>query len=156
VKNLFVVPVENISICTQDDRASKRFWGQYVFETNTICDVWLQVLDSMGVGRISSREGPLLDCYKIFSRGGAKVVKFVFFYKKLRKQPFWWNFQNPGGAEALPCPTFWRPCLIVIQMLQSSQKVASLPQHIFMWIWILYPSARKNKKSKVTRLCRRS
>jgi len=31
-----------------------------------------------------------------------------------------------------------------------SQTVASLPQHVSV-IWILYPSARENKKSKSTR-----
>ena len=91
-----------------------------------------------------------------FFKGGLKVVKFLFSYLKLRKQLFCWNFQSPGGAEVLPCPPFRRPCVIVIQMLESFQKVNSFPQHIFVWIWILYPSAGENKKSKATRLCRRS
>jgi len=38
VKNLFIVPVENVAVCIQDDLAFKQFWGKYVFETNTIYD----------------------------------------------------------------------------------------------------------------------
>jgi len=37
VINFFVVPVENVAVCTQDDDwPSERFWTKYVFETNTI------------------------------------------------------------------------------------------------------------------------
>jgi len=37
VINFFVVPVENVAVCTQDDGwPSERFWTKYVFETNTI------------------------------------------------------------------------------------------------------------------------
>ena len=125
MKNLFVVPVENISICTQDDRASKRFWGQYVFETNTICDVWLQVLDSMGVGRISSREGPLLDCYKIFSRGGAKVVKFVFFLQETKKTTILMKFSKSRWGRSPPMPYFLTP------MSDSYPNVAKLSKSRF-------------------------
>jgi len=46
----------------------------------------------MGVGRIFSREGPLVDFSKNFSRSEAKVVKFVCSYSKLRKQPFLLKF----------------------------------------------------------------
>jgi len=49
--------------------------------------------------------GPLADFSKIFL-GVPKVVKYVFSHSKLRKQPFCWNFQNPGGkALQPPLPT---------------------------------------------------
>jgi len=40
-------------------------------------------------------QGPLVDLYKNFSRG--EVVKFVFFYSKLRKQPFLLKFSKHKG-----------------------------------------------------------
>jgi len=35
---------------------------------------------------------------------GPKVVKFVFFHSKLRKQPLAEIFKTKGGAKALPTP----------------------------------------------------
>ena len=48
----------------------------------------------MGVGRIF-QGGGTRNFSKVFP-GGAKVVKCFFSYSKLRKQPFFWTFQNPG------------------------------------------------------------
>jgi len=31
VKNLFIVPVENVAVCIQDDLAFKQFWGKIRF-----------------------------------------------------------------------------------------------------------------------------
>jgi len=61
----------------------------------------------MGVGRDFFR-GAVGDFPKIFSRGGPKVVKFVFYPSKWKKQPFFANnFKIQGGAKAplSPFPT---------------------------------------------------
>jgi len=97
--------------------------AKYVFET--IRDFWLQVSDSMGVGRISSREEPLLDCYKIFSSGGDKVVKFVFSYSKLRKQPLLLKFSKSRRGRNPPLPSFLTP------MSDSYPNVAKLSKSCF-------------------------
>ena len=57
----------------------------------------------MGVGRI-------------FSRGGAKVVKFGFYPSKLKKTFFAEHFKIQGEALTLPAPPFRRPwsCMRVI------------------------------------------
>ena len=51
----------------------------------------------MGVGRNLSREGPLVDFYKNISKGGLKVVKFVFSFAKPGKQPFLLKFSKSMG-----------------------------------------------------------
>jgi len=132
VKNLFVVAVENVAVCMQDNRLRKDSGVKYVFEANTICDFWLKVSDSMGVGRIFSREGPLLDFTK-FLLGGAKVVKFVFSYSKQNKQPFLLKFSKSKGGQVPVLPSFRCSCLIVIHMLEKKlSNVTSLSLHIFM------------------------
>jgi len=60
----------------------------------------------MGVGRIFSREGPVGDFPKIFSREGPKVVKFVFYHPKLKKQPFLLIISKSRGGLG---PPFRRP-----------------------------------------------
>jgi len=53
----------------------------------------------MGIRKIFSIRGPVRDFPKIFSREGVKVVKFVFYPSKLKKQPFFANNNfNPWGA----------------------------------------------------------
>jgi len=50
----------------------------------------------------ASRELP-----KIFFQGGPKVVKFVFYPSKLKKQPFFANnFKIQGGPRPFPAPPF--------------------------------------------------
>jgi len=51
--------------------------------------------------------GSVGDFPKIFSRGGPKVVKFVFYPSKLKKQPFFANNFKIRGALA----PLRRPCL---------------------------------------------
>jgi len=51
--------------------------------------------------------GALGDFSKIFP-GGPKVVKFVFFHSKLRKQPFFAEIFKIQG-KGHPCPTSRRP-----------------------------------------------
>jgi len=103
VKNLFVVAVENVAVCMQDNRLRKDSGVKYVFEANTICDFWLKVSDSMGVGRIFSREGPLLDFTK-FLLGGGKSGEICFFLLETKQTTFFAEiFKIQGGAS--PCPS---------------------------------------------------
>ena len=74
-------------------------------------DFWMYTTRhvGMGVGRIFSNGGPEGDFPKLFSRGGSKVVKFVFYPSKLKKQPFFANsFKIQGGALA-PLPLLPTP-----------------------------------------------
>jgi len=57
----------------------------------------------MGVGTIFSRGGTR-GFFQNFSKGGAKVVKFVFFHSKLKKQPFLLKMSKSRGARS-PLPT---------------------------------------------------
>jgi len=69
--------------------------------------VLLYMFMCMGIGK-SFPGGPLVDFSKSFSRdGGPKVVKFVFYHSKLRKQPFLLKFSNswpPSDTHAEPSP----------------------------------------------------
>ena len=58
---------------------------------------------SMGLGRIFSR-GATKGFIQNFSRGGPKVVKFVFSHSKLQKKLFLLQFSKSKGAKA-PLPT---------------------------------------------------
>jgi len=48
--------------------------------------------NNMGAGRIFSREGPLLDFYKIFSRGGQKWWNSFFPTRNQENNLFCWKF----------------------------------------------------------------
>jgi len=64
----------------------------------------------MGVGRIFYRGGQE-GIFPKFFPGGSKVVKFVFYPSKLKKQPFLAiNFKIQGGQGPL-LPPFRRPCM---------------------------------------------
>jgi len=52
------------------------------------------MLVCMGLKRILSRGGVIVDFSNSFSKGGPKVVKFVFYQAKLRKQHFLLKFSN--------------------------------------------------------------
>jgi len=56
----------------------------------------------MGVGRIFSR-GATRGFLQIFSRGGSKVVKFVFCHSKLKNNLFLLKISKSRGI-VLPCP----------------------------------------------------
>ena len=58
----------------------------------------------MGVARILYMGGPVGDCPKFFSRGVSKVVKFVFYPSKLKKQPFIAKDFKIQGGKSPPCP----------------------------------------------------
>ena len=47
MKNHFVIPLENVADCIEDELIDLRndSEAKYVFETNKICDVWLKVSD---------------------------------------------------------------------------------------------------------------
>jgi len=62
----------------------------------------------MGVGRIFSREWPLLDFTK-FILGGTKVVKFGFHHSKLKKQHFLLNISKAKRGQVPPLPPFPTP-----------------------------------------------
>ena len=67
-------------------------------------------------------------------------MKFVFSYSKLENNLLCWNFQNPRGLGkpmSNSSPSVWNESLKQLHLLPS---------------WILYPSARENKKSKSTLL----
>jgi len=86
----------------------------------------------MGGGRIISRGGPIGDFPKIFSRGWPKVVKFVFYRSKLKKQPFFANdFKIQGGQGCLATALIrvlvrfaYLATLILVMMLTSLQLLS--------------------------------
>jgi len=67
-------------------------------------------MPAMGVGRIFSRGGAVGNFPNIFSRGGPKAMKFVFYPSKLKKQPFLQIISKSRGAEA-PCPPLSMPMM---------------------------------------------
>jgi len=67
------------------------------------------VCSTMDVGRNFSRGGAVGDFPKIFPEG-PKVVKFVFYPSKLKKQPFLLIILKSRGALD-PLPPFRRPCV---------------------------------------------
>jgi len=73
---------------------------------------------SIGVGGIFSSGEPVGDFPKIFSRGGPKVVKFVFHPSKLKKQPFFANTFKIQGGQAPPALPFRRPCIYLSYNMQ--------------------------------------
>jgi len=69
----------------------------------------------MGVGRNFSRGGAVGDLPKNFSRGGPKVVKFVFYPSKLKKQPFFANNFKIQGAKLPPAlPSDAHACISLL------------------------------------------
>ena len=58
-----------------------------------------------------------------FPRGRPKAMKFVFSHSKLKKQPSFAEFQNPGRAKAHRCRPFRRPCFILYFMDFVQKKV---------------------------------
>jgi len=71
-------------------------------QVGSICRMQLKPCD-MGVRWIFST-GDTGGFFQHFSRGGSKMVKFVFSRSKLWKQPFFWNFPNPEGGFIPPAP----------------------------------------------------
>ena len=67
-----------------------------------------------------------------FLQGRTKSGEIYFFLFETKKTPFLLKFLKSRGAEVLLSPPFRRPCVMVIQMLESYQIVTSFPQHIFV------------------------
>jgi len=70
-----------------------------------------------------SRGGATRVFSKIFL-GGPKVVKFVFSYSKLRKQPFLLKFSKSKGGQGHPLPPFRRPCVRWVYFIWLAEHVA--------------------------------
>jgi len=67
LKNSFVVPVEVVADCMQDELDFRNNSGtKYVFETNTICGFWLKLSDSYSV------------CWKRSPQKVASLPQYIF------------------------------------------------------------------------------
>ena len=94
-------------------------WLTYIFASIRRVSKWVQFAgmqlkpSDMGVRWIFST-GVTGGFFQHFSRGGPKMVKFLFSRSKLQKQPFFWNFHNPEWGLG-PSAPFRRPCPVIWQ-----------------------------------------
>ena len=112
VKNIFVVPVEDIVVCMQDDRASKRFWGQVRFQN--LCNlrflatsVWLITWASEGFfsGRVHYWKWIVTK----FFRGRAKSGEICFFLLETKKPSFFAEIFKVQVGPKSSLPSFPTP-----------------------------------------------
>jgi len=84
----------------------------------------------MGVGRIFSKGEPVGDFPNFFFRGEPKVVKFVFYPSKMKKQPFFANNFKIQGMARSPCPPSDTHALIEVCGLKSHASRSFIPVFI--------------------------